>query len=232
MTDRVLIVEDEIEIASILREYLEREGLEVRVCGRVADARRALQTDPPNVMLLDITLPDGSGLDVLRTAGSGTGVPTILLTARGSESDRIVGLELGADDYITKPFSPREVVARVRSVLRRVNRSADAPDPKQPLARVGALEVDRRFHEVRIDGRPVKLTATEFRILDILIEHPGEVFSRARLLDRLNDVGDIYERTLDRHINNLRQKVEPEPHRPQYVLTVHGIGYKLRRADS
>ena len=226
---RVLIVDDEPQIREALQAYLEREGLDVEASGTVADARASIEKRAPDLVLLDVTLPDGSGFDVLGTlAKPGERVPTIMLTARAEETDRIVGLELGADDYVTKPFSPREVVARVRALFRRVEESAK-PASRGVKTRVGDLEIDPQFHEVRVAGRQANLTATEFRILNILAANPGEVFTRSHLLDRLNDGGEIFERTLDRHINNLRKKVEADPAHPQYVVTVYGVGYKMNR---
>lgn len=226
---RVLIVDDEPQILEVLQAYLEREGLAVESECTVTGALEAIERARPDLMVLDITLPDGSGLDVLRrVATPGSRVPTIMLTARSAEADRIVGLELGADDYVTKPFSPREVVARVRALLRRISERA-APERPRQVTRIEGLEIDREFHEVRVDGKPVGLTATEFRILSLLAENPGEVFTRSHMLDRLQDGGDIYERTLDRHINNLRRKIEADASRPHYVVTVYGVGYKMRR---
>lgn len=227
---RILIVEDEPQIVGVLQAYLEREGLIVESTGSVAGALAAIAQTRPDMMILDITLEDGSGLDVLRQSGANGGIPSIMLTARAEESDRIVGLELGADDYITKPFSPRELVARVRALFRRLGeRTSSAAQRATRKTRVAELEIDHEFHEVQLSGKPANLTATEFRILTLLAENPGEVFTRSHLLDRLNDDGDIFERTLDRHINNLRKKIEPDPHNPQYVLTVYGVGYKMRR---
>ena len=226
---RVLIVDDEPQIAEVLQAYLEREAFAVETQGSVAGALKAIARARPDLMVLDVTLTDGSGLDVLREAAAGgERIPTIMLTARSSEADKVVGLELGADDYVTKPFSPREVVARVRALLRRMAERA-APEREATVTKIAGLEIDREFYEVRIDGRPVDLTATEFRILALLADNPGEVFTRSHLLDRLGDGGDIYERTLDRHINNLRKKIEADAGRPQYVLTVYGVGYKMRR---
>jgi len=225
----VLVLEDEPKIAEVLAGYLRRDGYESTLCGTVKEALGALRERRPNVMILDVALPDGSGLDVLRaTAASGDRVPAIVLTARGEESERIVGLELGADDYVTKPFSPRELMARIRALLRRVEERSSARSAGE-LIRIGEMEMDLASHEVRMDGKPANLTATEFRILRILASRPGEVFTRAQLLDRLQDAGNIYERTLDRHINNLRKKIERDGRNPAYVLTVYGVGYKLRR---
>ncbi len=228
---RVLVVDDEPEIADVLRMYLEREGLSVETCGTVADALALLGRETPDLLVLDVTLPDGSGLDVLRAASvPGSRIPTLMLTARSDEADRVVGLELGADDYVSKPFSPREVVARVRSILRRVGEPSTPPSRKVTrTTRIAGLEIDHDFHEVSIEGQSAALTATEFKILTVLAENPGEVFSRTHLLDRLGDGGEVYERTLDRHINNLRKKLEKDPRNPEYVVTVYGVGYKMRR---
>ena len=229
---RVVVVDDEPQIAETLQAYLERDGLSVETCSTVGEALAMLRCPHPDLLILDVSLPDGSGLDVLRAAASPKGrIPTILLTARAEEADRIVGLELGADDYVTKPFSPREVVARVHSLFRRVGESnARGPNGRSShKTTIAGLEIDHDFHEVRVEGRPASLTATEFKILALLAENPGEVFTRSHLLDRLGDDGRIYERTLDRHINNLRNKIEKDPRNPEYVLTVYGIGYKMRK---
>lgn len=227
---RVLVLEDEPRTVEVLDSYLRGDGFETTLCATVEEAFAQLHRAKPDLMILDVSLPDGSGLDVLReTRSSGMRVPAIVLTARGEESDRIVGLELGADDYVTKPFSPREVVARVRALLRRVDERSSRETGAEKSLRVGSLEIDSGAHEARIDGKLANLTATEFRILEILAGSPGEVFTRTQLLDRLQDGGNIYERTLDRHINNLRKKIERDSRDPQYVLTVYGVGYKLKR---
>ena len=229
---RVLVVDDDPRIAEVIEAYLQREGMIVEVCSSVAAALPALDRFAPDVLVLDVTLPDGSGLDVLRAASSANArIPTIMLTARSDEADRIVGLELGADDYVTKPFSPRELVARVRALLRRTSGDAPQRPGGKPTrrTRVGDLEIDHSFHEVRVGGQPTTLTATEFKILTLLAENPGEVFTRAHLLDGLNDDGEIFERTLDRHINNLRKKIEKDPQNPEYIVTVYGVGYKMRK---
>ena len=226
---RVLVLEDESRIVDVLDGYLRRDGFDTTVCGTVQEALSELHRSKPNVMILDVSLPDGSGFDVLReTTSSGHRVPAIVLTARADESDRIVGLELGADDYVTKPFSPRELIARIHALLRRTE-EVSSPHAGGRALRIGALEIDPASHEVHVDGRNADLTATEFRILMVLASSPGEVFTRAALLDRLQDAGTIYERTLDRHINNLRKKIEPDNRNPTYVITVYGVGYKLRR---
>lgn len=224
---RVLVVDDEPQIGEVLHAYLEREGFDPVVRTTVKDALNEVQSSPPDLAILDITLPDGNGLDVLRSVTEQR-IPVIMLTGRTEEIDRIVGLELGADDYITKPFSAREVVARVRAVLRR-SAAAEGQTNGHPI-RIGALEIDPGAHEVRIAGNPVSLTPAEFRILTVLAEHPGQVFTRSQLLDKLDDDGSIFERTLDRHINNLRRKIEPNAAEPEYVLTVYGVGYKMKKS--
>jgi two-component system, OmpR family, alkaline phosphatase synthesis response regulator PhoP len=225
----VLVLEDEPAVAEVLESYLRRDGFRPVMCGTVAAARAALSQAPPEIMILDIGLPDGSGLDVLRDAAAcGKHVPAIMLTAHGDESDRVVGLELGADDYVTKPFSPRELMARVRALLRRAER-APVPALVGQVMRIGRLEIDLAAHEVRIDRKPTAVTPTEFRILAILASSPGEAFTRTALLDRLNDTGKIFERTLDRHINNLRKKIELDSREPTYIVTVYGVGYKVCR---
>ncbi len=229
---RILVVEDEEQIVEVLTAYLEREGMSVEACGSVAGALATLERFTPDVVVLDITLPDGSGLDVLRAVSSPNArIPTIVLTARADEADRVVGLELGADDYVTKPFSPRELVARIRALLRRTTVEPARLSGEKPArkTRVGELEIDHNFHEVSIEGVAANLTATEFKILALLAQNPGEVFTRSHVLDRLGDDGEIYERTLDRHINNLRKKIEKDPRNPQYVVTVYGVGYKVRK---
>jgi two-component system alkaline phosphatase synthesis response regulator PhoP len=226
-SSRVLIVDDEREIGEVLTAYLQREGFGVTYAATLAQGLEAYRTAAPDIMILDITLPDGSGLDILRAANEGGGrTPAIMLTARTDEIDRIVGLELGADDYVTKPFSPREVVARVRAVMRRIAERGTVKKPSR--IRIDGLEIDADAHEVRVDSNVVDLTPTEFRILSVLAENPGQVFTRAALLDSLHDDGSIYERTLDRHINNLRKKIEPNPDEPVYVQTVYGIGYTIK----
>lgn len=227
-----MVVDDEPEVLEIVKGYLERDGFDVITCGTVGEALELLAQQPPDVLVLDVTLPDGNGFDILRAASKpGERIPTIMLTARGDEADRIVGLELGADDYVTKPFSPRELSARVGSLLRRVTegRSPAAAVKASRKTRIADLEIDYDFHEVSVNGRDASLTATEFRILALLAQNPGEVFTRAHLLDRLCDDGEIYERTLDRHINNLRKKIESDPRNPAYVLTVYGVGYRMRK---
>jgi len=220
----VLVVEDEPQIADIVRQYLERDGYRVAVVddgGRAADECARLR---PDLVLLDLMLPGQDGFEVCRRIRAQGPTPVIMLTARDGETDKLVGLELGADDYITKPFSPREVVARVRAVLRRGRAAEDDGE----VLRVHDLEIDpRRFLATR-GGQILDLTPTEFRLLAVLARSPGRAFTRLQLLDQVQGFGfEGYERTVDAHVKNLRQKLEPDPHRPRYILTVHGVGYRL-----
>jgi DNA-binding response OmpR family regulator len=226
---RILIVDDEPQIGEVVSAYLKQESFDTVVRGNVTSALAEIEQHRPDMMILDITLPDGSGLDILRRSAEGRRIPTIMLTARSEEVDRIVGLELGADDYIVKPFSPREVVARVRAVLRRVGEASGESPENGSVVRIRDLEIDEGAHEVRMSGTPVAVTPAEFRILSVLVQNAGQVLTRSQLLDLVHDDGSIFERTLDRHINNLRRKIESRPEEPSYIVTVYGVGYKLRK---
>ena len=225
--ERILVVEDEPEIAEVVRAYLLREGFHVEVQANGTLGVGAAEREMPSLMIVDVGLPEMNGFEVYRKVAEHGHVPTIFLTARSDEVDRIVGLELGADDYVVKPFSPRELVARVRAVLRRS--AAPSAAASVHMLRVHDLAIDLDAHDVRRGDSHIDLTPAEFRILSALAAEPGRVFTRPQLLDKLNDDGGIYERTLDRHINNLRKKLEPNPDQPQYVLTVYGVGYKMRK---
>lgn len=227
MAKRVLVVDDEPEIAEILQGYLRNDSYDAVVAGTVEAALAEIERRPPDLIVLDIGLPDGTGFDVLRKANEGHRIPTIVVTTRGDEVDRIVGLELGADDYIAKPFSPREVVARIRALFRRVDAIAAQSHASGAVYRIRDLEINERAHEVRVQGKPVVVRPAEFRILLLLAQNAGQVLSRSQMLDLLHDDGDIFERTLDRHINHLRHKIEPNPEKPTYLVTVYGVGYKL-----
>ncbi len=226
---RILVVDDEPQIGEVLGAYLKQESFDPVVLGTVNSAVAEIERHPPDMMILDITLPDGSGLDILRKTAKAGRIPTIMLTARSEEIDRIVGLELGADDYIVKPFSPREVIARVRAVLRRAAAQNAAEHHAHNVIRIGELEIDEGAHEVRMRGGQISITPAEFRILLLLAENAGQVLTRAQLLDLLHDDGSIFERTLDRHINNLRRKIEPDASEPTYISTVYGVGYRMRK---
>jgi len=220
----VLIVEDEPQIADIVRQYLERDGYRVAVVGDGVRAAEEYARLRPDLVLLDLMLPGLDGLEVCRRIRAQGRTPVIMLTARGEESDKLIGLELGADDYITKPFSPREVVARVRAVLRRA-RGAEGDDE---LLRVHDLEIDPQRFRASRRGQVLDLTPTEFRLLTVLARSPGRAFTRLQLLDQVQGFGfEGYERTVDAHVKNLRQKLEPDPQHPRYILTVHGVGYRL-----
>lgn len=221
----VLIVDNEPAMVDELGIHLRDEGFRVSVARDGDEALRTLQREHPDIVLLDVSLPAMSGVEVFREIRQESDIPVIMVTSRTSEIDKIVSLELGADDYIGKPFRPREVVARIKAVLRRANgRRA----PASGVQRFGDIEFDRNGHEVRRGGRPVKVTPTEFRILKALIDHAGHTFTRAQLLDAITDDQlDIYDRTLDRHIANVRHKLEADPTHPKHIVTVFGVGYRF-----
>jgi two-component system alkaline phosphatase synthesis response regulator PhoP len=224
MNELILVVDDEPKIVKLARDYLERAGFRVISAAGGVDALAMTRQERPNLVVLDLNLPGMDGLDVCRALRRDTDVPIIMLTARVEEADRLIGLELGADDYITKPFSPRELVARVRAVLRRTQGGIRQPG----LIRAADLEIDLSGHIVKRDGQPVSLSRSEFNLLATLAQNPGQTFTRAQLLDRLHGVAyEGYDRSIDAHIKNLRRKLEPDPAEPRYVLTVYGIGYKF-----
>jgi DNA-binding response OmpR family regulator len=221
----VLVVEDEMKIARLVRDYLRHAGFEVIVTSDGESAMASARRSKPDLVVLDLGLPGRDGLDVTRELRRWSNVPIVMLTARGDEADRIVGLELGADDYVVKPFSPKELVARVRAILRRT--SATEAGTAEVL-RSADVEVDLRRMRVAVDGRNVELTPTEFHLLAALIREPGRVFTRSQLLDAVHGVAiESYERAIDAHVKNLRRKIEPTPGRPRYLLTVHGVGYRF-----
>jgi two-component system alkaline phosphatase synthesis response regulator PhoP len=224
MNEVILVVDDEFKIVKQARDYLEKSGFRVITVGDGPTALAAARHERPDLIVLDLNLPGMDGLDVCRALRRESDVPIIMLTARVEETDRLIGLELGADDYITKPFSPRELVARVRAVMRRVRGGVRKPG----LLHAGDLEIDLRGHAVTRAGEPIRLTRTEFNLLATLAQHPGQSFTRAQLLDRLHGVAyDGFDRSVDAHVKNLRRKLEPDPLQPRYVLTVYGIGYKF-----
>lgn len=229
MVRRVLVVEDEAEVREALEGYLRKESFDPVGVGTVAAALAEIEKRPPDLVLLDIGLPDGTGFDVLRRTNELRRIPTIVLTTRSDEVDRIVGLELGADDYVAKPFSPREVIARVRAVFRRLDAIEETSQSPGTVLRIRDLEINEAAHQVRMQGHVIDVRPAEFRLLTLLARHAGQVLSRPQLLDLLHDDGSILERTLDRHINHLRQKIEPKPEEPTYLVTVYGVGYKLDR---
>ena len=221
----MLVVDDEPKIVGVVRDYLVAAGFTVSTAADGRSALESARSRPPDLVVLDLGLPDIDGLDVARELHGRTAVPIVILTARGDEVDRVLGLELGADDYLVKPFSARELVARVRAVLRRTERAAG---PASSRFTVGDVAVDRDRRRVEVAGRPVELTATEFDLVAHMAAHPGRVFTRAQLLDVIHGVAvDSYERAIDAHVKNIRRKLEPDPHRPRYLLTVHGVGYRF-----
>jgi DNA-binding response OmpR family regulator len=227
MSADILVVDDDRKTVELLRLYLEREGYHVRAAFDGQQALDRLRQAGPDLVVLDLMLPRVDGLDVCRAIRSSSPVPLIMLTARSTEDDKLLGLELGADDYLTKPFSPRELVARVRAVLRR---SVEQPERAEPVARYGGLVIDFGRHEVFLDEQPVALTPREFRLLRVLAANPGRVFTRFELIERAFGLDyDGLERTVDVHLSSLRRKIEPDPAEPTYVLTVYGVGYKFGR---
>jgi len=233
---KILVVDDEPQIVEIVERYLADEGYRVLHAYDGAEAVKTFDVEKPDLIVLDLKMPVMHGLDAFREIRSRSNVPIIMLTSRSDEVDRVVGLELGADDYITKPFSPREVVARVKTVLRRsgeaVSADAAAPAAAQPpeVIRIGELEIDSREHEVRLRNQSVPLTPTEFRILEVLAGSPGRTFTRGQLLDQVKGEDlEIFDRTLDRHVANLRHKVEEDPAKPRFIVTVFGVGYKMAK---
>ena len=222
---KVLVVDDEPSLLDVLEQYLRDDGFEVLRASDGPTAVELFSSQHPDLVVLDLNLPGLPGTEVLKRIRAERDVPIIMLTARIDEVDRVVGLELGADDYIGKPFSPREVVARVKSVLRRSERAEREPSAAE--RQIGAITIDNVAHEVRVGGEPVTLTPTQFKILDVLASHVGQTLTRDQLLERVSADGDVFDRTLDRHIANLRARIEPDPTRPQYIVTVFGVGYKM-----
>jgi DNA-binding response OmpR family regulator len=220
----ILVVDDEVKIIRLTRDYLENAGYGVLSAGNGEDALAIARVEKPDLIVLDLGLPDIDGLDVCRRLRASSNTPIIMLTARDEESDKLVGLELGADDYITKPFSPKELVARVRAVLRR----AEAADEPRQIIRVGDLTLDVPRMRATRSTETVELTPTEFELLAAMASQPGRIFTRAQLLDVMHGVAiETYERAIDAHIKNIRKKLEPNPREPQYILTVYGVGYRL-----
>jgi DNA-binding response OmpR family regulator len=224
MSQTILVVDDEPQIVHFVRAYLEDAGYRVVTASEGQEALFVARHEKPDLVILDIMMPGMDGWDFIRRYRRERDTPVIMLTARVEETDQVLGLELGADDYVTKPFSPRALVARVRAALRRAR---GGPTPSAVL-RGGDVVLDREAHTVTVGGREVDLTPTEFNLLEVLMTTPGRVFTRAELLDRvLGDEAYVFERTIDAHVKNLRRKIEPHPARPRYVVTVRGAGYKF-----
>jgi DNA-binding response OmpR family regulator len=223
MPKKILVVDDEPKIAEICQDYLKAAGYEVVTAMTGPEGLAAARREKPDLVVLDLMLPEMDGLDVCRALRRESDVPIIMLTARVEETDKLIGLEIGADDYITKPFSPRELVARVRVVLRRAS-----GDPASDVIRAGEVSLDRARYEVHLPEKTIPLTPTEFEILATLMSQPGRIFSRSQLLNAAHGVAfESYERAIDSHIRNLRRKLENSDGRPDYIVTVHGVGYKF-----
>lgn len=224
MSAKILVVDDEAKIVKLVRAYLEQAGFQVVEANDGQTALIQARRERPDLVVLDLNLPAVDGLEVARTLRKEGSTPIIMLTARIDDTDRIVGLELGADDYLSKPFNPRELVARVRAVLRR---SSGMP-AAAALLRAGLLELDVAAHSATLDGKVLELTPTEFEILSILVQNAGRVFTRLELLERVQgDAYEGYERTVDAHVKNLRAKLGDDPRDPRYIQTVYGVGYRL-----
>ncbi len=222
----ILVVDDEPRIAALARDYLEHAGFGVLVARSGEAGLDLIRRERPDLVVLDLGLPGVDGLDVTREIRRSSSLPVIMLTARDDELDKLLGLELGADDYVTKPFSPRELVARVRAVLRRAEGAADRAGDE--LVRAGELTLDVPRMRADLGGRRIELTPTEFSLLAALARQPGRIFTRSQLLDAVHGVAfESYERAIDTHIKNIRRKLEPDPRRPVHVLTVYGVGYRF-----
>jgi DNA-binding response OmpR family regulator len=226
MAKTILVVDDEARLVSLVKAYLTEAGFWVVTA---VDGREALfvaRREKPDLIILDLMMPEMDGYEFLRLYRKEQETPVIMLTARLEETDKVLGLELGADDYVTKPFSPRELTARVRAVLRRMGKAAEEP----ALLRCGNLVLDRAAHLVTVDGRTVDLTPMEFALLATFMATPGRVFNRLDLLERIQgDAYEGYERTIDVHVKNLRAKIEPNPRQPRYIETIFGVGYRLAK---
>lgn len=227
MTQTILVVDDEAKLRDMLRLYLEQEGYRVVEAGHGREALYVARFEKPDLIILDLMMPEMGGHEFMRVFSKEADTPVIMLTAKVEDQDKIIGLGLGADDYVTKPFNVQELIARVRAVLRRMQKAAE-PD----LLRAFDIVLDRAGRTVKVRDRYIDLTPSEFEILNILMAAPGRVFSRLDLLDRMSgDAYEGYERTIDVHVRNLRAKIEPDPKNPRYVETVYGLGYRLAQGS-
>lgn len=225
MAKKILVVDDKLEIRKLLKSYFSQEGFDVVTAGDGQEALFVARQEKPDIVLLDLMMPEMNGYDFLRSFSRESDTPVIILTAKLEESDKVLGLELGADDYVVKPFSPRELTARVRAVLRRMEKSQKG---EMDVLRYADVLVDTKARLVKVNERIVELTPTEFELLTTLIASPGRVFSRLELLERLQGTAyEGYERTIDVHIRNLRAKLEPDAAKPKYIETVYGVGYRF-----
>ena len=229
LNKKIVVIDDEPSVQEVVRGYLEKDGYLVYVAGSGREGLALAEKAKPGLIVLDLMLPDVSGEEICREIRQRSDVPILMLTAKASEDERVDGLALGADDYLTKPFSPRELVARVRAVLRRTQ-GAETPLVEVLTFDDGALEIDTVQHEVRRDGAEVDLTPNEYRLLTTLARYPGRVYSRFELINHVQGYDfEGYERTIDAHVKNLRRKIEPDPKQPRYVETVFGVGYRLAK---
>jgi DNA-binding response OmpR family regulator len=228
MAKKILVVDDKLELRTLLKSYLTQEGFDVVMAGDGQEGLFVARHEKPDLILLDLMMPEMGGYDFMRVYSREADTPVIILTAKLEENDKVLGLELGADDYVTKPFSPRELTARVRAVLRRVEKQSG----EQDILRAGEVCVDRSGRITTVSGQTVDLTPSEFDLLATLMAAPGRVFSRLELLERLQGTAyEGYERTIDVHIRNLRTKIETDPSNPRYVETVYGTGYRFAVKD-
>ena len=224
MSKKILVVDDEPKIVEIVRAYLEKDGFKVVTANDGRVALDVFRRDTPDLVVLDLMLPEVSGLDVCRRICKDSSTPVIMLTARDETTDKVVGLELGADDYVTKPFDPKELVSRVKAVLRR----SEGHRTSATILNVAGLEIEVEKRRVSRQGETIELTPLEFNLLRVMAEQPGRVFSRMQLLDKVQGVAyEGYDRTIDSHIKNLRKKIELDPNQPHYIVTIYGVGYKL-----
>ncbi|MFC1987303.1 response regulator [Chloroflexota bacterium] len=227
MAQKILVVDDEKKIVDILKAYLEQDGYRVIAAYDGRSALELARRDSPDLIILDLMLPEVSGWDVCRELRRKSNVPIIMLTARDDTTDKIIGLELGADDYVSKPFDPKEIISRVRAVLRR----SESKTASKAVLNVGDIIIDTEKRLVRGGDRRIDLTPIEFELIKVMAENPGMVYSRMQLLDKIQgDAYEGYERTIDSHIKNLRKKLELDPEHPRYIITVYGVGYKVGEA--
>jgi DNA-binding response OmpR family regulator len=228
MAKKILVVDDKQELRTLLKSYLAQEGFDVVTAGDGQEALFVARHEKPDLIVLDLMMPEMGGYDFMRIVSHEADTPIIILTAKLDENDKVLGLELGADDYVTKPFSPRELTARVRAVLRRLEKQGG----RQDILRAGNIQLDRAGRTITVDGRLIDLTPLEFDLLAALMATPGRVFSRLELLERLQGTAyEGYERTIDVHIRNLRTKIEVDPSNPRYIETVYGSGYRFAVKD-
>ncbi|MFV2044304.1 MAG: response regulator transcription factor [Anaerolineales bacterium] len=226
MSKRIMVVDDEPRLVSVVEAYLKQEGFEVTTASNGQEALFSARETQPDLIILDVMMPEMDGYEFMRHHRMEAETPIILLTAKVEDDDKVIGLELGADDYVTKPFRPRELVARVRAVLRRSGQTR----PRAPVLRASDIMLDRERHVVEVGDKPVDLTPSEFDLLAAMMTVPGRAYSRLELLDRIQGVAyEGYERTIDVHIKNLRSKIEPKPKEPHYIQTVYGVGYRFVR---